>query len=183
MRRFDPARFVEACISSSADGDPLSAVREVVLRAVSDPVALESAFPEPLADDDDDGVLFRSADLLIAHVSFPPRFSTGIHEHKVPAVIGVWAGHENNHLFARSDRGLRSLGVQRVAVSEVLTMSADAIHDVHSPELSHSSALHVYLGDITAIERSRWDDTASDPVPFDLKSLNEDGWKRPWRPD
>ena len=161
----------------------MSAVRDVVLRAVSEPGALERAFPVPLADDDDDGVLYREADLLVAHVIFPQQFSTGIHEHAVPAVIGVWAGHENNHLFERSDRGLRPLGVQRVTVGEVLTLSADAIHDVHSPEASHSGALHVYLGDITAIERSRWDDTESDPLPFDLKSLNEDGWRRPWRPD
>ena len=183
MRRFDPDRFVEACISASEDSDPLSAVRDVVLRAVSEPGALDTAFPVPLADDEDDGVLYRAADLLVASAIFPPRFCTGIHEHRVPAVIGVWAGHENNHLFERSHRGLRSLGVQRVDVGEALTLSADAIHDVHTAETSHSAALHVYLGDITAIPRSYWDDADSEPVPFDLERVNDDGRERPWQPD
>jgi predicted metal-dependent enzyme (double-stranded beta helix superfamily) len=54
-----------------------------------------------------------------------------------------------------------------VTTGEVLMLRADAIHDVHTPDTTHSAALHVYLGDITATQRSRWDDADSQPLPFD----------------
>lgn len=167
MRRFQRDLFVEECVSALAESDPLSAVRDVVLRAVANPGALEATFPVPLVDDGDDGVLYHGADLLVACPFFPRQFNTGIHNHTVPAVIGVWAGHEDNHLFERADRGLHLLDVRRVGIREVLTLGSEAIHDVHTPATSHSAALHVYLGDITAIPRSRWDDTDSDPLPHD----------------
>ena len=167
MRRFDPDLFVESCISAAADPDPLAAVRDIVLRAVREPDALQTAFPVPLLEDDNHGVLYRAANLLVAYPFFPRQFTTGIHNHTVPAVIGVWSGYEDNHLFERSGRGLQPLGVQRIIAGEVLVLGADAIHDVHTPDTTHSAALHVYLGDITATQRSHWDDTESDPVPFD----------------
>jgi predicted metal-dependent enzyme (double-stranded beta helix superfamily) len=167
MTRFDADRFVDACLTAAADADPMYAVREVVLQAISDPDALETAFPLPIVDPDDDGVLFRSTDLLVACPIFPRQFSTGIHNHQVPAVIGVWSGYEDNHLFEQGDVGLRSLGVTRVNAGEVLVLDADAIHDVSTPDTTHSAALHVYLGDITSFQRSLWDDPAGDPLPYD----------------
>jgi len=165
--RFDAGLFVKSCVIAAADSEPLSAVREVVLRAVSEPAALAAAFSIPLPDDDNDGVLYGAADLLVACALFPRSYSTGIHDHTVPAVIGVWSGYEDNHLFERGRDGLRALGVQRVHAGEVLVLSGDAIHDVHTPNTTHSAALHVYLGDITATRRSFWNDTESKPVQFD----------------
>ncbi len=167
MQRFDTDRFVESCISAAAAPDPVAAVREVVLRVVTESGALETAFPVPILDGDDDGVLYQSADLLVACPIFPRQFTTGIHDHTVPAVIGVWSGYEDNHLYERVGRGLRALGVERITAGNVLVLGSDAIHDVHAPEATHSAALHVYLGDITATQRSRWNDTENDPVPFD----------------
>lgn len=138
---------------------------------------MASAFPLPLPDDDDDGVLYQAANLLVAVPFFPRSYSTGIHNHTVPAVIGVWSGYEDNHLFERVGRGLRPVKVQRVEAGQVLVLSGDAIHDVRTPNATHSAALHVYLGDITATQRSYWSDTDSNPVPFDGEE-HERLWKK-----
>jgi predicted metal-dependent enzyme (double-stranded beta helix superfamily) len=167
MQRFDTDRFVESCISAAAGPDRVSAVREVVLDAVRESGGLETAFPVPIPDGDDDGVLYQSADLLVACPIFPRQFKTGIHDHTVPAVIGVWSGYEDNHLYERVGHGLRALRVERTTAGNVLVLGTDAIHDVHAPDTTHSAALHVYLGDITATERRFWIDTESDPMPFD----------------
>ena len=164
---FDRELFVESCIAAASDSDPLSAIRDVLLRAISEPAALDAAFPVPIAETDTDGVLYLGDDLLVVYAIFPQHFSTGIHNHTVPAVIGVWSGYEDNHLFEAVDGGLRPLGAPRLEVGEVLLLGADAIHDVHTPPTTYSAALHVYLGDIIHAERSCWDDTSSGPSPFD----------------
>lgn len=159
MRRFDPDDFVRSCIDALGHGDPVSSIRTAVGRAVSDPAALDATFPLPLQPGTR-GALYRSPELLVTRLFFPPGFSTGLHDHTVAAVIGVWAGHEDNHMFEhmfeRSPVALRPVGTHRVTVGEVLVLDPDAVHDVHAPEATHSAALHVYLGDIDALERSSW---------------------------
>lgn len=162
-------------MSATAAPDSLFAIRDVVLQAVSAPAALATVFPTPLPEDNGDGVLYQSANLLVVCPFFPRSYSTGIHDHTVPAVIGVWSGYEDNHLFARAAHGLRPLGVQRVHAGEVLVLARDAIHDVHTPSDAHSAALHVYLGDITASERSVWASIDSDP-----ERLDSDEQERLW---
>src|SRR5579862_7962499 len=88
---FDAEAFVASCLEASRTGDAVSALRLQVERAIADPAALANRFPVPV-DPDDDGILHRSADLLITCAIFPRGFATGIHDHSVPAVIGLWAG-------------------------------------------------------------------------------------------
>lgn len=57
----------------------------------------------------------------------------------------------------------------------MLVLDAGAIHDVHAPATTWSAALHVYLGDLVAIERSSWATADGSAVPFDGADL-EDRW-------
>ena len=93
MTTFDTDGFVASCLEASSRAHPVSAIREIVARAIDEPRALERRFPVPV-DPDDDGILHRSATLLISCAIFPRGFATGIHDHSVPAIIGVWAGTE-----------------------------------------------------------------------------------------
>ena len=166
MPTFDSDAFVAACVDALCESDPLAAMTEVVRRAVSAPERLQAACPVPL-DPDDDGVLHRTDALMVCHAIFPRRFHTGIHDHTVEAVIGVWAGFEDNHLYDRHGDVLRRRGVQRVECGDVIALGADAIHDVHTPSSTWSAALHVYLGDIVGLERSEWAGADTPPVPLD----------------
>jgi len=169
---FDRDGFIESCVDALSDTAPIESIRELVLRAICEPTALDETFPVPV-DPDDDGVLYQAPELFIASAMFPRSFRTGIHDHGVAAVIGLWAGHEDNYLFRRSPDGLQPSGVARVNAGETLLLSADAIHDVHSPATTWSAALHVYLGDIAALERHAWTDAASQPSRFDGAALEQ----------
>ena len=163
MRAFDPDSFTQSCIDALVEHDPADAIRELIQRAVSEPRSLELACPVPL-DASDDGIIHRSDAIMVCHAIFPRRFQTGIHNHGVEAVIGVWSGFEDNHLFEEAGGRLRTLVPRRVEAGEVLVLGADAIHDVHTPPTMWSAALHVYLGDISTVSRSAWasaDDAAS----------------------
>jgi predicted metal-dependent enzyme (double-stranded beta helix superfamily) len=126
-----------------------------VKRAISDPAALEATLTRQL-DTRNLGILHYSDALTVQHVVFPPAFRTGIHDHLIWAVIGAWSGYEDNHLFTREGTRAVETGVQRCAAGEVITLDADAIHDVHAPSFSASAALHVYCGALFDQPRHVW---------------------------
>jgi len=173
---FDLNEFVEACVAARREPEPEAAIREVLLREIREPSALEAALGAPV-DPDDDGVLHRSPELFIANALFPRTFRTGIHDHGVGAVIGVWAGHEDNLLFRPVPGGVEPTGRVRVGCGDVLVLGPNDVHDVHAPRERWSAALHVYLGDITALERSSWADASAPPTPFDGERMEEE-WMR-----
>ena len=163
---FDLDEFIASCVAALEGSEPVAALSHLVERAVSDPAKLDAAFPVPV-DPSDDGVLYSSPTLFVAQGLFPRGFSTGIHDHTVSAVIGTWAGYEDNQLFRRTTSGIERTQMRRVHAGEVLVLDANAIHEVHAPSTTWSAALHVYLGDITARKRSSWVDEDASASPFD----------------
>ena len=166
MPAFDWDDFVERCVVASRDPDPLQAVAAVVGEAVADPGRVASTVVTPV-DPDDDGVLHRSDELLVVNVLFPQGFATGIHDHRMPAVIGAWAGYEDNLLYRRAPSGMEPARAERLRPGEVLVLGEDAIHDVHAPTTSWSGAVHVYLGDLPAVPRSYWSAVDAPEQPCD----------------
>ena len=172
MAMFDAEDFVAECLIALREGEPIVALKEIVSRAISTPAALNARFPLPL-DPDDDGILYRSGELTVTSAIFPRGFSTGIHNHTVAAVIGVWTGSEENFLYEQSVRGVTLTDAIRVEQGQLLTLTSNAIHDVQIRPSSWSGALHVYLGDIVGISRSEWPVAIADAEMFDGEGLHE----------
>lgn len=170
MARFDGEAFVAACLAALEEADPLGAVAEAVAEAVAVPDALAGTVELPL-DPDDDGLLYRSPELVVARVLFPAKFVTGIHDHRIPAVIGAWAGYEDNLIYRREGVRLVGHGKRRLEPRDVLVLEAADLHDVHAPTGSWTGALHVYLGDLEATERSSWAAVDAPEQPFDGEAM------------
>ncbi len=170
MAMFDTDRFVAECVDSLSESDSKAALQEVVTRAIRQASSLSARFPVPMGPDDD-GILFRSVDLTVTSAVFPRSFSTGIHNHTMPAVIGVWTGCEENHFYERDGNQARPVSSLRIDAGQVLVLGADAIHDVQVPGSSWSGALHVYLGDLIGTARSEWTDDLLTEAPFDGEAL------------
>ena len=149
---FDLDVFIADCLDAAPDQ---AAVAEVVERAISTPSAVEEVLTRKL-DMANIGILHYSEELTIQHIVFPPNYRTGIHDHLTWAVIGTWAGYEDNHFFARGGRRAVETGVERCEVGQVITLAADAIHDVHAPTSEASAAIHVYRGKLFDLPRHGW---------------------------
>ena len=141
-------------------------------KTVADPNSFVEALQLPL-DPDDDGVLFQSAEVMIVHAVFPSAFSTGLHDHRMPAVIGTWAGYEDNLLYRRTPAGLEQRGIRRLEPSDVLVLGEDDVHDVHTPKNIWTAGLHVYLGDLIAVSRSSWTTPESPETPLDGDQMEQ----------
>ena len=161
---FDLERLIGDC---EAAGDDVARVRELVARAVSNPAALLQRFGVPQR-----GAitpLHRSAAMTVLHLVWGPRMSVLPHEHRMWAVIGVYAGREDNTVWRRARNGaLQRSGTTTLAEGQVSCLGRDVIHSVVNPLALCTAAIHVYGGDFFVTERSEWDAQGRDEHRFDV---------------
>jgi len=105
--------------------------------------------------------LFSSEDLTIQRIIWLPGLGSSLHEHRMWAVVGVYAGEELNRIYERAPDGLTDRGTRTVPERDVFVLDADAIHSVENPDRNWTAGIHVYGGDIVNIERSAWVLTAA----------------------
>lgn len=100
--------------------------------------------------------LHQSPDLTVMHLVIPPTPLGAPHEHGMPAVIGVYSGHETNQLYTRVENGVVPADRIVLAPGDVRAFPDGTVHAVHS-DGAYVAAVHVYLGDLVNTPRSTWD--------------------------
>jgi 3-mercaptopropionate dioxygenase len=91
-----------------------------------------------------------------------PGQATPVHDHRVWGLVGVLRGSESNEAFVRDDAGnLVSTGApERLTAGRVARLSPRIgdVHRVANAERDRSSiSIHVYGGNIGAVERATYD--------------------------
>jgi predicted metal-dependent enzyme (double-stranded beta helix superfamily) len=171
---FDIERFTADCRTALAERGS-EAIREVVLRAVSEPEDLLRALGEPTGAHA--GVLVRAPDLTILNVVWGARQWTLPHNHNYRAVIGMYGGGEDNVFWRRLPEDAKgrveAAGAQSLRHGDVTVLGRDIIHSVTNPLDKLSMALHVYDGDfIAAAGKSCWDAETLNEAPFDSEAVS-----------
>jgi predicted metal-dependent enzyme (double-stranded beta helix superfamily) len=120
-----------------------------------------------LEHEGDELLLTSSRDLTIYHIALSPHVHYPPHEHRIPALIALYHGTETSFSYQRS--GNRLVRAQRHDYTApcVATLPADVIHSVVNPGDAPSAAIHVYFGDLTAVERSLWSAELGEEQRFD----------------
>jgi predicted metal-dependent enzyme (double-stranded beta helix superfamily) len=176
---FDLDTFIVECRSALGEAQPILAVKEIVGRAVAYPDAIAKALPDKGIT-----VIVKSPDLTIVGVVVPsglPKSRSIPHDHRMWAVVGIYAGQEDNEFFRKAEDSLVGSGGRSLRVSETLAMGDDTIHAVHNP-LDHSAlaAIHVYGGDLIGAQRSMWTEPGYVEQPYDeTKVVGRDGFRQP----
>jgi predicted metal-dependent enzyme (double-stranded beta helix superfamily) len=168
--RTDPIEhLVEACRASVAAGESPSVVRELVAAAIGDGGPIASTLREPEHGGVD--TLYRSADLTVLHFTWPPWMCLKPHNHTMWAVIGIFAGREDNIFWRRAGSRIEAAGARSLGVGDVTVLGADVIHSVTNPIGKMTRAIHVYGGDFFAPPqpRSEWDAETLVERPWDMK--------------
>ncbi|HSL47771.1 MAG TPA: hypothetical protein VK878_01800 [Candidatus Deferrimicrobiaceae bacterium] len=167
---FDVDRFIADCRGASAAGGS-SGVLEVVARAVTAPSEILSALGEPRRAGLH--VLSRSPELTILNVVWGPRMCQLPHNHRMWAVIGMYAGREDNIFWRRvasaPDGRIEAAGAKALSNRDAVPLGPDLIHSVVNPLNRMTGAIHVYGGDFFAVPRSEWDPERLVEQPFDVE--------------
>jgi len=145
-------------------------MKEVVARAVSDPANLMRGIGEP--DKAGVQVLHKSPDLTVLNLLWAPKQLALPHDHRMAAVIGMYAGREDNMFWRRvanpTKFQIEAAGGEALGVGDVTILGRDVVHSVVNPLGKISAAIHVYLGPFLEIERSMWNAETLVEEPYDI---------------
>jgi predicted metal-dependent enzyme (double-stranded beta helix superfamily) len=159
-------RFIEECRDAVRADAPRQAVAEVVERFVSMPGGVFAAVGEQRP-----GVhrLYLSPEVTIANVVWAPDMTFPPHDHTMWAVIGIYAGAEDNTFWRCGEDGrVERQGLVRLEATQVRILGDRAIHSVANPFSRLTGGIHVYGGDFpNAQGRREWDDATSQERPMD----------------
>ena len=168
---FDVDELIGECQTAIAEGEAHRAVREVLERAMADAGAVGDAMQPRRGGME---MLHASPDLTIIHFVWAPKMQLFPHDHRMSAVIGMYAGQEDNTFYRRyPDRPARVTATtgKEVRAGDVLTLGKDVIHGVINPLDRVTAAIHVYLGDYINEPRSQWGPGPPEERPFDIEAI------------
>ena len=154
MSNFNTETFV-AEIRDAARGErAVQKIRDIMQEAVNDTQAVAAALG-PF--DGDDIILYEDETISIQHCRFDPGLHVPPHDHRITAIIGVYAGGEINHFYTAGDGPIKHKATKRVLPGDVVSMGPEAIHSVEAATGDCGYAIHVYLGPLSTVERSLYD--------------------------
>ena len=166
---FDLDRFIEDCLRLVRGEHAPKRVLERMREALADPEAIKRSVP-PL--DAKVGVLdaplYRSSELTVLNVALRPRMLSIPHDHRIWAVIGIYAGEEANTFFRRGEKGLEESNHRTVRAGEAILLGEDVVHAIENPGAQPTLGLHVYGGDLLGAPRSMWDPHTGEERPYDV---------------
>jgi predicted metal-dependent enzyme (double-stranded beta helix superfamily) len=169
---FDLDRFIADLRATLAERSH-QPMKEVVGRAVSDPAALMRTIGAP--EKPGVQVLHKAPDLTVMNLLWAPRQIAMPHDHRMPAVIGMYTGREDNVFWRRVAHPTRfqieAAGGEALGAGDATILGRDIIHSVINPLDRISAAIHVYLGNFLEIERSMWDAETLAEAPYDIKTV------------
>ena len=142
---FQTNRFIEDCRAALRETEASVAMRELVTRAVSDPLQVMRAVGEPQRAGVN--IIHRADDLTILNLCWGPHMSFQPHNHCMWAVIGIYTGREVNTFYQRDGNGLMRHGTKDLNPRDVAPLGKNVIHAVVNPLNQITAALHVYGGD------------------------------------
>lgn len=165
MTGFNVETFVQDMREIATREDAPKALRAYIDTLMQDPRAVAAAFPPDLTGDQ---ILFEDASVSVWRTSFDPGVSVPAHDHQMSAVLCVYQGCERNDFFeADPSGGLRRSGQVVLEAGDVLSVGPRAIHSVTCISDQPALGLHVYLGQLTTVERSLFDIDRGTAMPFD----------------
>jgi predicted metal-dependent enzyme (double-stranded beta helix superfamily) len=168
---FEIDDLIDSCRAALGESEPRRAVKEVLARTVSAPSAVADALDH---DSGDLAVLYRAADLTVLNVVWAPHMTLYPHDHRMWAVIAIYAGQEDNTFYRRQPQGLATSGGKQLRDGDVILLGDDTIHSVTNPRREFTGAIHVYGGDFVSRSRSQWDPTTLEEQPYDLDQVRRE---------
>jgi predicted metal-dependent enzyme (double-stranded beta helix superfamily) len=118
-------------------------------------------------------VLHQAPDLTVLHVVWAPGMVLYPHDHQMWAVIGIYAGQEDNTFYRRDGKGLIESGGKRLETKDVAVLGDDTIHQVANPWPKLTGAIHVYGGDFVNEPRSQWGPGERIERPYDFDQARQ----------
>jgi len=167
---FDVKEFVSACVHANAETEPRRAVRELLDRALATPGGVADTMAPTEAGFT---LLHHTPELTVLHIVWAPGMVLYPHDHRMWAVIGIYAGREDNAFFRRNGTALTESGGKELQTGDSVILGDNTIHSVANPTDRLTGALHVYGGDFVNQPRSQWGPGPVEERPYDFDGARQ----------
>lgn len=166
---FDLSAFIDDCRRLVAEPHAPRRILELMREALTHPDEIARAVP-PLEAGVGvlDAPLYRAADLTVLNVALRPGMLSIPHDHRIWAVIGIYAGEEANTFYRREGAGLTQHNHRTIHAGEAILLGEDVVHAIENPLPTPTLGLHVYGGDLLGAPRSMWDPEIGAEHPYDV---------------
>ncbi len=171
---FELAGFIEACRSAQRSADPSLEVERLMSQALAKPKVMAAALGagEPASGHSADYVfLHQSAELTVLKVAMPGKLRSPPHNHFTWAVVGMYAGEEDNVFYRREGSRIVESGRRRLVAPQAMRLARDTIHGIANPLPRPSHALHVYGASLANPARSLWNPFTLEEEPFQVPAM------------
>ncbi|HEY7627095.1 MAG TPA: hypothetical protein VH761_08500 [Ilumatobacteraceae bacterium] len=166
---FDLDSLIADLAACAKETDSRHAVKEVLSRALTSPITVAEAIAPTVGGI---SMLYHNPALTVINVAWAPGMRVMPHNHRMWAIIGIYAGAEDNQFYARRDGGrLVETARRRLETGEVCTLGSDTIHSVSNPAKCVTAAIHVYGGDFVNEPRSQWGPGDAVERPYDISDV------------
>ena len=148
--------LIGSCVEALREKDVRAAVSDVLRESLARPTRVADAL---VPDRAGITLLHHAPNLTIVNVVWAPGMQIFAHDHRMWAVIGVYAGREENEFFRRptmANHGLVPSNGRVLETGDVLGLGDDTVHAVRNPDVTPTGAIHVYGGDFVSQPRSQW---------------------------
>ena len=167
---FDLEAFIADLVGCVAEANTFEATEQTVTPAITAPTAVADVIAP---DKGGISLLYHSPQLTVINVAWAPRMQLMPHDHRMWAVIGIYAGAEENQFYRRGHDGeLAETTSRRLDVGDVCRLGSKTIHAVANPVDRLTAAVHVYGGDFVNQRRSQWGPGDLVEREFDMAQVN-----------
>jgi predicted metal-dependent enzyme (double-stranded beta helix superfamily) len=167
---FDLDSFLAELVDSAAETDSRHAAKEVVEKAMARPRGVVDAISLTVGGI---SMLYHSPLLTVINVAWAPGMQVMPHDHRMWAIIGIYAGAEDNQFFTRGENdALVERSGRRLDTGEVCMLGSDTIHAVANTTDRLTGAVHVYGGDFVNQSRSQWGPGDLVERPYDMADIS-----------
>jgi predicted metal-dependent enzyme (double-stranded beta helix superfamily) len=167
---FDLDSFLAELVATTDETDRRHAAKDVMARAMTNPNDVAEAISQEAGGIN---MLYNSPLLTVINVAWAPGMRVMPHDHRMWAIIGIYAGAEDNQFFTRGeDDELVERSGRRLDAGEVCVLGSDTIHAVANPTDRLTGAIHVYGGDFVTQPRSQWGPGDLVERPYDIDDIS-----------
>jgi hypothetical protein len=169
--------FVDTCKQAVQGDDACATIHAAMQKLFADPAALAAGIPAFTFDDiatsplgfrlGGETLLHQADDLSVMVLGTLPGVIQPPHDHEMVAMIGVFEGCEEQRFWARTNNGVEAVAGRLLEAGEVMVLGERAIHAISAPEHQDARAIHVYLGNISDVDRSVFDPETLEEHPFE----------------
>ena len=170
------AKFVADCREAARNEGAVVRIAELTEALVADPPAIMAEakpIPDELPSMGWEDVLIDDDTVTVMLMTTPPGIAQPPHDHRIPAVIGVFQGCEDQRFYRRQGDGLLEMRGRAIQTGEVLTLGKATVHAISTDGPGICRAVHVYLGKLAEVDRTIFDPETYEPEAFTIERYAE----------